>query len=333
MAAKIPLISVIIPFFNSKLYIDSCLDSLLIQPFDDYEVILIDDFSTDDTYDYLLNTRDQDRFVILKNNEKGANPARQLGVRHAKGKYILFSDADDTWTLNAFESITKIIDRFRPDMIIGNMNYIAEDGSKIKCYIKLPQLNDPVNIYLAPTFINSINPNAVAKLFSKKILQNLTFKNVYFSQDWNITYKAILNTKKICFLDTALYNYIRRENSITNSSSTYKLDRLIFSLDSFDDILKYLMNYLGNNNKNLIHIEYNILHIKYLYNFLAKANLLSPEARNAFHREVKERYRKYHSISIKSALQISMKSIKYSIMLLAIYSHFFYENFARKFLL
>jgi glycosyltransferase involved in cell wall biosynthesis len=100
-----PLVSVIVPFFNEKDYIKECLESVLNQTYRNIELILIDDGSTDNSFNVIKNFIKQDlrvKYFKKKNSKTVANP-RNYGVKKAKGKFLAFLDADDIWKNNKLE--------------------------------------------------------------------------------------------------------------------------------------------------------------------------------------------------------------------------------------
>ena len=89
-------ISIIIPVYNCEKYLEECLDSVLRQTLKEYEIICVDDGSTDCTIDILKKYAEQDfRIKVLHQKNQGAGVARNLGLKHAEGEYIAFLDSDD----------------------------------------------------------------------------------------------------------------------------------------------------------------------------------------------------------------------------------------------
>ena len=103
-----PKISVLIPVYNVENYLRECLDSIVAQTFHDFEVICVDDGSTDKSLEILQEYKNKDRrFTIIKQDHKGVGPARNLTLSLAKSKYVQFLDSDDFIEPNMFEkSIT-----------------------------------------------------------------------------------------------------------------------------------------------------------------------------------------------------------------------------------
>ncbi len=103
-----PIVSVIIPTFNTEQYIAEAIESVLNQSYQDYEVIVVDDGSTDDTPSVLDAYLDRIRYFYKQNG--GPASARNLGIRHAQGEYIAFLDADDLWFPHKLETQLKVFE-------------------------------------------------------------------------------------------------------------------------------------------------------------------------------------------------------------------------------
>ena len=107
---KFPVISIIIPIYNTEYYLSECVDSILAQTFSDFEILLIDDGSLDNSLDVCkqLSLKDN-RIIVYHQENKGVTAARRLGVYHAKGDYICFVDSDDKILHDALEILINFI--------------------------------------------------------------------------------------------------------------------------------------------------------------------------------------------------------------------------------
>lgn len=101
------LISVVMPFFNAERFIDIAIQSVMGQNYREVELILVDDGSTDGSREVIAKIANQyaDRIVVLEQENKGPYPARNLGLRHAKGKFVAFLDADDYWSADCLKEL------------------------------------------------------------------------------------------------------------------------------------------------------------------------------------------------------------------------------------
>ena len=128
-----PAISVIIPLYNAEKYIEKCLGSILEQTFQDFEVIVVDDLSTDNSVSVVekIAPRFKGRLRLVKRNRNSGAAAipRNNGIRLARGKYIAFIDNDDMFTKNAFEDMYKAAEKTQADIVHAEKWLIPKDGS------------------------------------------------------------------------------------------------------------------------------------------------------------------------------------------------------------
>ncbi|MCC0176870.1 glycosyltransferase [Waterburya agarophytonicola K14] len=115
---KFPLVSIVIPVFNGSKYICAAIDSVLEQTYSNYEIIIVDDGSTDDTRDRLASYQDKIRYIYQAN--EGSASARNLGIKISKGELIAFLDADDYWTTS--DKLTKQVACFHENPSLGCVN-------------------------------------------------------------------------------------------------------------------------------------------------------------------------------------------------------------------
>lgn len=120
-----PTYSIIIPVYNTKNFLVKCIESLKKQTYRDFEVILVDDCSTDGSYELCCEVSKEDsRFITLKQPEnKRQSAARNLGLEHASGKYVLFIDSDDYVENNLLESISEYMKDYSCDLLTWGMYY------------------------------------------------------------------------------------------------------------------------------------------------------------------------------------------------------------------
>lgn len=127
---KRPKVSVIIPVYNTEEYIEECIESVLNQTFQDFEIICVDDGSTDRSADIIQGycTRDK-RIALHKQKNSFSGVARNTGVSLAKGKYIQFLDSDDFLENNALEMTVKKAEETSADVVVFNgFRYNTQDG-------------------------------------------------------------------------------------------------------------------------------------------------------------------------------------------------------------
>ncbi len=129
-------VSVVIPSYNSSSYVMKAIDSVLNQTYDNLEIILVDDASTDDTCSIVKRTNDPRLKVIVRENNGGAAAARNTGINAASGRYIAFLDADDYWSVNKLS--VQISEMRKHDASFSCTNYIVV-AKKRKLLLKMPE--------------------------------------------------------------------------------------------------------------------------------------------------------------------------------------------------
>ncbi|MWA07461.1 glycosyltransferase [Actinomadura sp. LD22] len=122
-------LSVIVPFYNVEEFLDDCLASIANQTFQDLEVIMVDDGSTDRSGDIARSYVKRDpRFVLLSSDNKGPGAARNLGVERARGELLAFADGDDIVAHNAYELLVHTIEESGSDLVSGGVQRLGPEG-------------------------------------------------------------------------------------------------------------------------------------------------------------------------------------------------------------
>lgn len=190
-------LSIIVPIYNAEKYINNCVDSIINQTFTSYELILVNDGSTDATrelirkYEYLENVK-----IIDKNND-GLSSARNTGIEASRGEYITFVDNDDQIDMHIYEKVFEIINKFTPDLIEFSVSIdFVDDGYSLE--ERFP------NIFLAKD--DSLEDN-IPRLMKTGLLNYV----------WNKVYKAS----------------IIRENNIRFSKKAINYEDLMFNFEYF----------------------------------------------------------------------------------------------------
>lgn len=209
-----PEVSIIIPVYNSELYLEKCLDSLINQTLKDIEIICIDDGSKDDSLKILNKYANKDsRIKILKQKHKKQGAARNLGIQFATGNYIGFVDSDDWVELNMFEKLYKKAIESESDIVMCNFKAYNENAefNEVKNFppqIKYNQLykNDEILDIIYQIFVGP-----VCKLIKKSVIdeKNIYFpENIYF-EDFVFYTHLMLEIQSCIFIEEPLYNYLQ----------------------------------------------------------------------------------------------------------------------------
>jgi len=239
-------ISVIVPIYNVDKYIHKCVDSILAQIFNDFELILIDDGSTDTSGnicdEYVLK---DERIKVIHQANKGVSAARNTGLDVAEGKYISFIDSDDFVSEYYLRTLYKgLIDN---DCDIATCKYIVYcEGCSSSFnldrhdYMCLNGRDAAIELYSGS---NLISMTPWGKLFRKALFKDIHFPIGKIHED-NATVPILLyKSEKICAFKCKLYGYTTRENSIMNEYFSIKRYDAIDATDLCVDFFKQKKDY------------------------------------------------------------------------------------------
>lgn len=125
------LISIVVPVYNAQDTIQRCIESVRKQTYKNWELILVEDGSVDDSLAICRTYAEKDeRIILFSQGNQGVSAARNHGIKNASGDYILFLDSDDAIAIDMLEKYADIICRFRPDAVIGSIRIIKESGER-----------------------------------------------------------------------------------------------------------------------------------------------------------------------------------------------------------
>lgn len=224
------IFSVIIPCYNASNYIQSCLDSFERQARHDFEVIIVDDCSTDSSVELLESVLSSYSYPIqlIKNKtNRGPSYARKVGAQNANSTYLAFCDSDDWFCDNFAEEVYESIKIESPDLILFGYNMICGDGR-----IRVHKLNceNVANASKELLFLTGIN--ALWSLVVKKeLFLNVEHTDLRNGEDMAIIPLLFAKAEKGHVLSTPLYNYNSRNDSISNTSSLKVVDSLLSSFE------------------------------------------------------------------------------------------------------
>ena len=217
-----PLISIIIPCFNAEKTLEKCLESVVQQSYANLEIIIIDDGSTDETsLIYNKFQSNDERILVLKQQNSGVSKARNTGVKAATGDYICFVDSDDWAELNYCSELYSLLVGENADISIVEASYEDENGnvlcSKPTSEEKIFDGNRALVLLLEDQEIQS---HPWGKLFKAGLLKNVHFpENLKCFEDYSTLFKIFNKAVKVVKSNEKLYHYIQREDSLSHNLS------------------------------------------------------------------------------------------------------------------
>lgn len=237
------LISVIIPVYNIEDYIQECLDSVISQTYNNLEIILIDDESSDDSGKICDEYAKKDgRIKVIHKKNGGAASARNEGLKIATGEYLTFVDSDDYLDNNAYEYMIKQIQEHNADMIQCGLRRVYINQ---KVDYKSDVLVKKVTEFDVETYLKRYTFDWTCGLIWDKLFRRELFDGIYFEtghkvDDEFFTYQGVMNAKKIICSPEIFYNYRQRKSSVVNEK------------DSLEKMLFDRLDFLQKRRKNVV---------------------------------------------------------------------------------
>ena len=222
-----PLVSVIIPVYNVEAYLCECIDSVINQTYKNFEIILVDDGSTDSSGKICDDYAEKDERVrIIHKENSGPSKTRNVGLECAKGKYIYFLDSDDYIELNALELLVNTAESDGADLVFFDAHSFSDDGAQIKqgYVVKGTYESKPGYEILTDLHKNKDYHCSVVLLFiSRNLLNNNNIRfleSAYCSEDMLFTYKVFCSSLKASQCKNTLYHRRYRSGSIVTSGKS-----------------------------------------------------------------------------------------------------------------
>lgn len=247
-------VSVIVPMYNATEYISKTLFSIINQDFGNYEVILINDGSTDDTLEksFEIISKSNIPFKIFSQKNKGASIARNIGIKNAKGEFILFVDCDDYISENYISSLYNACILNKTDFALSKLIKVDENENKLTKLEEYDIINNKNKI----TTLNLVKLELTMKipfsfvqiLYKSSILKenNIKFnENLVYGEDTEFALKSLIHGKEIAIAENSSYFYLKHINSAISNVS---LNRFCF-INTLENIISYYEKENGKYSK------------------------------------------------------------------------------------
>lgn len=233
-------VSVIVPVYNVKDYLERCVDSIIAQTIKEIEIILIDDGSIDGSSDLceMLAKKDT-RISVIHQKNQGLGPARNTGLDVARGEYISFIDSDDWIEENTYEVLLDCIIRNKCQIATCGRKIVNDNGCIEEVYCsgseKVVYGVDIIEHYLLQ---QDMNMAACDKLFDRKLFSDVRFPANYISEDIVPIYKILKKIDRIVLSGYPLYNYYYRSGSLSRmpSFTNKRMGQVIYAIEVSNDV-------------------------------------------------------------------------------------------------
>jgi len=226
-------VSIIVPVYNVERYVEKCILSILTQSYQNIEIIIVDDGSTDGSYNICANLQKEspDKIKLLKKENGGLSSARNFGLLRAQGEYISFVDSDDIVSQDFIEKLVFLLEETSSLVSCCQVaKFNNEEKPKFTHTVEYSEYNTKKAIELLVT--NKIPSHACNKLYTASLFQNTGFPINRNYEDIFIMYKIFKKAKKIAIYNNAkLYGYLQRGGSITGSVDSKSLDDYIDAIN------------------------------------------------------------------------------------------------------
>lgn len=249
-----PKVAIIIPAYNAELWIARCIISCLNQDYDNLEIIVIDDGSTDSTKEKLMEFSDC-RLKIHHINNVGVSKARKIGIEKSSGDFIYFVDSDDYIERNAISSLINEGVRKNADVIISQAKYIKKESIGVTSF---EIYDDPIRAYL-----NGVLPTTLwPVLFKRQAIESSYIESSFaVSEDYIIMSNIFMLPVRVILVNKFLYNYVKHGNSATSNLTMKKYE------DNYN-AHQYVELHLFERLDATYRVDRAILNLNFLYNLI-----------------------------------------------------------------
>lgn len=266
-----PFVSVIVAFYNIQQCVKYCLSSLADQDYQNCEILLIDDGSTDETGVLLDELKALDkRFKVLHKENGGLSDARNYGVKHSKGEFVTFVDGDDIVSPYYVSALVDGLDKENGiDLVIGTS--LRVQNKKIaKVHFKRPKgaltlTHDDLCLRL---MYEELYPSAWAHLAPKSVYKTVEFPRGRYYEEISTITQFIDMANGVALIDEPIYGYVVRKNSIVHNfhASNKQIDDYEDAITVFE---KYMISKGYENSEALVFFR--CLHLSRIYRLLASS--------------------------------------------------------------
>ena len=254
-----PFFSIIVPVYNAKKYLKKCINSIINNGFDDYELILIDDGSVDNSWELMNKYKKQkDNIKIFRKENTGVSDTRNFGILKAEGEYIYFVDADDWIENGALKQIFDLLCFKKYDLLLFDYKRVYNENQiyyVANIFDKNIEFNGEKIQELGYKCLISGKLNNIGnKVYKKEIIEryNIRFNtSLKRGEDWIFNLDFISKCKNAKYVNKQYYNY-----RLNLSSATNKFD--VDNLEKIKMLHKQLYTYIDIFSLNKIEANYNL---------------------------------------------------------------------------
>lgn len=257
------LLSIIIPVFNTEKYLLKCLSSIFDQDYQNIEVIVVNDGSTDNSINILEKlAKSEPRLRVFSQDNQGVVAARNLGIHFSIGEYILFVDSDDYLLPNCLSQMVYKVIETGADIVIANLIYDYESRVEERRNIEpdSPDFKEWSKSLLA----DRVAPSLYAKIYKRSLFNDINISDDFkVGEDFITTVLLFRQAHRIVMLDYFAYAYLQRDNSVMHKPSKLAIDSIPKFINWIVEYYSKLKFYLDKDFQN--EMSFFILNRYYLF--------------------------------------------------------------------
>lgn len=282
------LISVIVPVYNTKKYLKTCLDSIKRQTFKQWEAILVDDGSQDGSAEICDETAKSDpRFRVIHKKNEGVSVARNTGIEAAQGEYIIFVDADDVCQKTYFEKMVQTMNEYQPDLVIAGFDRFRDDFEKEHLITRysitlMKNIKQFLHLY-TETRTNMFGISVWAKMYRRDMIEQNHIRfdpSISYEEDCCFIADCVPYINQVAVIGESLYRYRQMNESLSKGyrKDTYRF--LVNGLERRRDLLKRF------------DMEWYLFKLDQVFMIVVKSTCMKIEQSNLTKKEKREEYKK-----------------------------------------
>ena len=254
-------LSIIVPIYNTEKYLRKCVDSLLEQDLDDYEILLINDSSPDSSIDIMKEYEEKFPNIIriFSKENGGLGDTRNFGIPYAKGKYFTFVDSDDYIDYNMYEELFDVIKCHDVDIVYSNFQTEYLDGRIEGCGKNSGQIYIRSSLdVLRDMMWDKLNCSSCTKLFKRTVFSEYKFPENNIYEDRIAMHMWILQCKQVAWVDKVFYHYVERSSSLCHLITP--LNRYHYFMAEFSRI-EFIEKHLLFEGEELLEVRNRLIRI------------------------------------------------------------------------
>lgn len=243
------MISVLVPVYNVEKYLRRCLDSILEQTYTDFEIVLVNDGSTDQSGALCdVYAAEHDCIRVIHQKNAGLAEVRNVSVAAARGEYIAFVDSDDVIEPTYLEVLLRDLQQTGADISICSWSELSDEG--VRTELTWDHKEKGFQVWTTQQAVenllyqNGIDNNTWGKLYTREVLKDIVFPTGKVYEDIATTYQMMLKAKRVCYRPEALYLYTSNTSGISQSAFTVRrMDLIDMAEKMYLDIEKRFPEY------------------------------------------------------------------------------------------